>query len=219
MSSTSYELYSVYDMAMFGPGTLPADLSSDNALLLLIALLADINTATTVFEPLVELVAADTNNQIISNYSNPLLPFSLQNEATQAKKKLHGALDAWHRAYVTIIKPEVLALYYFSRLQLVFPNLQYLPILAGYYPRVVRNTTPNSVLYKRIQRNLVGESEALKYAWLILESCNSGCEVTPVWFPITVFYASLVVWIMVILSGETRSHGSLKVLAVFKMEL
>ena len=33
------------------------------------------------------------------------------------------------------------------------------------------------------------------------------------------FYASLVVWSMIILEGDTRGRGSLKVLAVFKMEL
>jgi hypothetical protein len=34
-----------------------------------------------------------------------------------------------------------------------------------------------------------------------------------------VFYASLVVWIMITLDGDTWGRGSLKVPAVFKMEL
>jgi hypothetical protein len=101
-----------------------------------------------------------------------------------------------------------------------FPNLQNLPILAGYPPQVARNTTPASVLYKRIEHDLnTSGADALKYAWLIIEACNSKIEVAPVWVPIAVFHASLVVWSIIILDGETRSRGSLKVLAIFKMEL
>jgi hypothetical protein len=98
--------------------------------------------------------------------------------------------------------------------------LQSLPILAGYPPRVARNTIPKSVLYKWIEQDLKKTgSDALKNAWLIIEARNSGNEAAPVWVPIAVFHAGLVVWSMIILDGETRSRGSLKVLAVFKMEL
>jgi hypothetical protein len=219
LSPTSYQLNSVLEMAVSGSGPLPADFSSNSALLLLIAILAEINTATTVFHPFEELVNMDGENQRHSKYSNPHLPFSVNTEASQAKRRLQRALDSWHQAYLDILEPELLSLYYFSRLQLVFPSLQYLPILAGYPPRVARNTTPTSVLYKRVKRDLKTVADALKYAWLILESCNTEIEVTPPWFPIAVFHASLVVWIMIILDGESRTRGSLKVLAVFKVEL
>jgi hypothetical protein len=216
---SSHELNSIFQQAVYGPGLLSSDLSSDNALLLLTAILAEINTATTVFHPFEELVAVTKNSQTPTKYFNPHLPFSLINETSQAKRKLNRALDSWHRAYAGIIEPDILVLFYFCKLQIVFPNLQCLPILAEYPPRVARNTTPMSVLWKRIRQDLSSGADALKYAWFIIESCNSGSEETSVWLPIAVFHASLVVWIMIILDGETRGRGSLKVLAVFKMEL
>lgn len=75
------------------------------------------------------------------------------------------------------------------------------------------------MLWKRVRRDLGSGTDALKHAWLVIESCTRGSGETSVWLPITVFYASLVVWSMIILDGETRGRGSLKVLAVFKMEL
>lgn len=220
LSPSSHVLNSVFQMAIFDPGSLPSDLSSDNVLLLLAAILAEINTATTLFHPFQELAAVNSNGRTPTKYQNPHLPFSLPNEASQAKQKLNRALDSWHQAYSMIIEPEILVLFYFCKLQLVLPNLQSLPILAGYPPRVARNNTPTSVLYQRIELDLKKTgADALKYAWLIIETCNSGNEVAPVWIPIAVFHASLVVWSMIILDGESRSRGSLKVLAVFKMEL
>jgi hypothetical protein len=220
LSPSSHELNSTFRRAVFDPGALPSDLTSDNALQLLTAILAEINTATRVIYPIEELAAMNGNGRTPMKYQNPHLPFSLTNETSLAKRKLSRALDSWHQTYSMIIEPELLVLFYFCKLQLVFPNLQNLPILAGYPPQVARNTTPASVLYKRIEQDLkTGGADALKYAWLIIEACNSKNEVAPVWVPIAVFHASLVVWSMIILDGETRSRGSLKVLAVFKMEL
>jgi hypothetical protein len=220
LSPSSHELNSIFRRAVFDPGALPADLTSDNALLLLTAILAEINTATTIFHPFEELAAFNDNGQTPVKYQNPHLPFSLTNETSLAKRKLSRALDSWHQHYSMIIDPELLVLFYFCKLQLVFPNLQNLPILAGYPPRVTRNTTPISVLYKRIEKDLkTSGADALKYAWLVIEAINSKNDVAPVWVPIAVFHASLVVWSMIILDGETRSRGSLKVLAVFRMEL
>ena len=217
---SSYELNSLYRGVVFSSSSLPSDLSSDSALLLLTVILAEINTATTVFHPFQELPAVNRNGRTPKKYLNPHLPFSLNNETNQAKTKLNRALDAWHQAYSQIIEPETLVLFYFCKLQLLFPNLQNLPILAGYPPRVARNTTSTMLLYNRIEQDLkTTGTNALEYAWLIIEACNSGNEVAPVWVPIAVFYASLVVWGMITLDGEKRTLGSLKVLAVFKMEL
>ena len=217
---SSYELNSIFQEALFGSGPLPSDLSSDSALLLLTTILAEINTVLTVFHPFEELATVNLIGREPRPYLDPHLPFSLNNETTQAKRKLNGALDSWYNAYSQIIDPEILVLFYYCKLQLVFPNLQSLPILAGYPPRVARNTIPTSVLYKWIEQDLKKTgSDALKNAWLIIEARNSGNEAAPVWVPIAVFHAGLVVWSMIILDGETRSRGSLKVLAVFKMEL
>jgi len=54
---------------------------------------------------------------------------------------------------------------------------------------------------------------------MIIEAYNPGNEVAPVWVPIAVFHASLVVWSMINLDRETRGRSSIKVMAVFKMEL
>jgi len=83
-------------MATFDRGPLLLELSSDNALLLLTTILGEIYTATTVFHPFEELATGDRNGQNPVKYLNPHLSLSLSNEASQAKRKLNRALNAWH---------------------------------------------------------------------------------------------------------------------------
>lgn len=205
----------------------PKDMGLDGAFLALVAILGDIHALATVFHPLAiaEEHKSDNGNGNPTAgdvlFRNPYLPFSPENENRQVHQRLQQALNIWSHSYLLVAGKDIAALFYFCKMYLSIPSLSLLPIIVG-YSSSWGHSSPVARESKLVDSGLYDDSEALKNAWRILENVGHSGELTPVWFPIVLFYASLVVWRMInsnTNSGPNRAHLSLRVLQLFKIEL
>lgn len=208
----------------------PPNSGLDGAFLTLIAVLSDIHTLSIVFHPLViaeqyksEADGSAKSKSGITHFKNPYLPFSPENEQRQVNQKLQNALILWGQNYLGKVDNATTALFHFCKMYISLPSLPLLPDIAGYLPRSRDRDTIASHQRRIVDTDLTGGgSEALKHAWLILENVKQSESLAPVWLPIALFYASLVVWRMIgspAKSGQNGMHSSLLVLQLFKNEL
>lgn len=198
-------------------------------------MLADVNTLSTVFEPMSgsptypspDFMAqrGTLPNFDAGGYQDPNLPFSISHEIRDTRQRLTNALQLWKTAYFSTANPDVLPLYHFTCMYLLFPGLSSLPSLVG-YPSSYGTLLPTALRFPRRvaasdpQDQELGPLKAIQHAWLVLESLEklTSEELIAPWLPIVVFYASLVVWYMVCSDSTGRSHGSLRVLELFIIE-
>lgn len=220
------ELNSIYSCIVLDSRLPPSDVSTDSTVLALVSILTDIHTLSTVFHTL-EAENSRPNkmdltlpaDRAFSVFNNPYLPFSPANENRRVNQKLHKALDLWGERYLGRVSKDIVALFYFSKMYLNLPSLRLLPIMAGYTPGHFKDQAANSYVMRVVDSELCDGSEALKNAWIILENIETSEDVTPVWFPVILFYASLVVWRMISLQPGPGTYGSIRVLHLFKSEL
>ena len=196
----------------------PPSLSSDGAFLTLVVIIGSIHSLYTTFYPLQHSLISATSSTV---FFNPYLPFSTLDQNRETGERLQKALELWREQYFLPCQKADVALFHFGRMYSVLPSLMTLPVLAQYPPRRIRNDAMLAKYSKSIASELQDSPEASKYAWAVLESIDKTATVTPMWYPIVVFYAGLVVWqaIKIKIKVESGGYSSLRVLALFKNEL
>lgn len=189
--------------------------SHEDALLLLMALLSDLLYLRQSLGQVVRL-AASTHTEP-PGY-NPFTPFTPRNELDHIETLLSLALDNWHARFHVSVTPELMAFYHYTRMYLSFDQLLSLPHIVGY--RGLRSGSLSS-------NELSISDKTVREAWLVLDHVAARAQsplegsLCPVWLPVVVFHAGLVVWakhnLGRVQGGE--EYGSARILLVFKMEL
>ncbi|KAH8804406.1 hypothetical protein F5884DRAFT_754015 [Xylogone sp. PMI_703] len=220
----SHDLGSVLDSVLVGSNPVLRDLNSDSALMILIGILSEIITLSTVFSTLLRQRQGSGEPSRMNylgsqDYHNPYLPHSIEGNTTQARGKFHRALSSWEENCMRIVDSNVRPLFYFSKLCLEFPNLPSLLALSRYPQATCFNWTSRETLERYIIEDLQGNTEPLRYSWLILESINESSATSTIWTPIVLFHAGLVVWAMIFYRGKSGVYGSLQVLSLFSKQL
>ncbi|KAL3423890.1 hypothetical protein PVAG01_05637 [Phlyctema vagabunda] len=227
-SKLSNDYNAIYTNIILKSRPPPVDLRLDSAFLALIAILGEIHTLSTVFHPMVlieDYENEDTRAKAKTgdkHLHNPFLPFSPEAESRQAYQKLQKALDLWGRYYLSRVGKDVAAFFHFCKMYLSEPGLPSLPLIVGYSsddPRIDVIAFDES---KMLDSEFSDASEALKNAWRILENMEESAELAPIWYPIVLFYAGLVVWRTINSQAESGLDGlhlSPRVLQLFKTEL
>ncbi len=143
----------------------------------------------------------------------------MQGELGRLSADMVAALSRWEHHFKHRVGPEILALYYFTHLRLICPDLGELSSVAGY-----TTTSRFSGGIPTVSKTLDLPDKALDLAWLILDHCtrlsgNSNGRLC-IWLPICLFSAALVVWQKLISPAVTdRRYGTLRVLDTFKSEI
>lgn len=198
---------------------------SGDPLLLLVAILSDaicIQRSLLPYStkiPRVPSIAVPSYDDKLSG-QDPHPALSPISEYQRMSECLNNSLDRWHERFASDEGRPYLALFYFCRLYVDSPQLSQLPGLVEYPPNQVDSIQPP----KRSLHEMHISGKAVDYAWAILDHVGSregGREnICPIWDPLIVFLAALVVW------AKTQQHieqggggGRMKQLLVFKLEL
>jgi hypothetical protein len=133
--------------------------------------------------------------------------------------QIRAALERWIEHFGQVAEKDILALYHFSHLCLVCPDIAELSSLAGYDPGLQFTPIPPQKL-KQSQMS----DKALDLAWLVLDSCDIQSEPTPrrlsIWLPMVLFLSALVIWQRLRhRPSNDFKYGTLKVLSMFKNEI
>ena len=226
MPASNHNFHEVYNRLILGEHALPANMTeAEDAVLLLSALLSDIITIQRVFSSFdLHPVELPDLQQSISTESLPLLspfvPFSPLAENQRMLSRLSKGLELWSERLRDIVSEDVLALFYFCKLCLHFPQVLLLPSISGYKPAVKANISRSTL----VKRTIPVPEDAMRCAWLIVDNVNverlpdrAAC---PLWLPVITYLTALVVWVNLRSSSSTQSsYGTLKVLGMFKAEL
>lgn len=222
---SNHHFRTVYNSLVHGY-KMPVDVECDeDALLLLTAMLNDImyiqqcHLSMPYPPSYQESVIYGLSSTQILPMRNPWAPLSLQSEFCKLGAEMLAALARWLHHFQNRVRKDILALYYFTELQLLCPDLGSLYQITGYA------TGPEfASTLPKLTENLDISDRALDLAWLILENSDSTRAIPQqrlsIWLPIALFSASLVVWHK-LQSTETnkRKYGTLSVLTTFKHEI
>ncbi|KAK4556982.1 hypothetical protein LTR86_005963 [Recurvomyces mirabilis] len=207
MPGSLHTFHKVYKSLLDGCA-LPADLTfREDALLLLVALLGDVIRAQKTGS-LPSAIHESLSNQ------NPYAPMTVHWETSRLEATLESALTRW-RSHFTQTSHDVLALYHFARLHLIFPQTCKLARWAGYPDRMSKASSTTG---------LAISTEAADLAWEVLaesEACPTGSEsYMSIWLPVVVFYSALVVGREFQNKGQSKTNlSSARILGSFKEEL
>nr|OQO31130.1 hypothetical protein B0A51_02501 [Rachicladosporium sp. CCFEE 5018] len=159
---------------------LPDDLSAtEDALLLLTALLAHSLYLQKSFEA---PFAVQT-----PRHCSPYRPLCLETEFTDRQATINAALNVWEARFIKTMSQDVLALYHFTRLQLLVPQISDLSSfaeqqLAGEIAPTFHDIPP----------------EAVKLAWSVLANVEDSPTIhgkkLAIWLPVVLYLSALVVW-------------------------
>lgn len=221
MPSSAPEFQSVYNILISRKGdaeaTLPTEMNAaDDAVLLLTAILSDL---LFIQRSLGRIINLANDSAVIRDPDKPHPPLSPRSELRRMHNTLSTALQRWGERFATQAPSEVLAFFHYCRLHLLYPRLLELPRIAGYGPlskAQISQHNPPAV-----------PASATSTAWLILDKATartrSDATLCPIWLPIAVFHAGLVVWAGRHLSGGSGSNegvqGSAMMLVPFRIEL
>lgn len=149
---------------------------------------------------------------------NPAL--SPESEYSRMSECINNFLDRWQEKFASKEGRRYLALYYFCRLCVECPHVSHLPGLAGYPPSRTGSIPPYTMSLNEISIS----DRAVDFAWATVEHIGFSEEdrgsIRPIWEPLIVFLAALVVWAKK--QRSTRSSGGdyrRKELLVYKLEL
>ncbi|OQO10662.1 hypothetical protein B0A48_03960 [Cryoendolithus antarcticus] len=170
---------------------LPDDLSAtEDALLLLTALLAHSLYLQKSFEAPFAIQTPP--------HCSPYRPLCLETEYSYRQATINAALNIWEARFGNSMSQDVLALFHFTRLQLLVPQISDLSSFAE--QQLDRHVAPTIHDVP---------PEAVKLAWSVLadvEDCPTihGKKLA-VWLPVVLYFSALVVWRAD--SGEGKSDG------------
>lgn len=187
-----------------------------NKTLLTILIILDEVIAWAAISPTVERSRSDSGKD-----RTTLLSLTMKEECNRCRRKIERALKAWSNAHFTASSPEVRTIYYFCQLHLLVPKLQPLVLEARYKPRISpeAHESESDNPMKQVCSDTSTTNHALHFAWLLLESVAETQDKTCVWLPITTFISALCVWKGLKHQGNSRIHGSIRVLEIFNTEL
>ncbi|KIW92099.1 uncharacterized protein Z519_07083 [Cladophialophora bantiana CBS 173.52] len=227
MPSSNHQFRTLYNSLTHGYA-LPQDVRSrEDSLLLLTVLLSDtIYTQRCHFSmPFFTDCQVDVADKSSSNrmpLRNPYVPLTSQSEYSRLSADLLAALCRWEQHFQRHVGTDVLAFFYFVKLQLMCPELGKLPRLAGYgtassFRESQRNPSP-------YVEQIDIPDKAMELAWLVLDHCDGHSQAPErrlaVWLPVILFLSALVAWQKL----HSRpiaglKYGSLKVLGMYRDEI
>lgn len=148
-----------------------------------------------------------------SDQMNVFLSLNRKEESRRSRDRIGRALKKWKARSLKDSPMEVQALFHLTSLAFLMPDIQLLPSEALYPPRTLK--WPD----KTDRCSMPPTLEAVDSAWKVLESVASTKERLHIWLAPSVFLSALCVWRHINSKGDSRTHGSLQVLRVFRQEL
>lgn len=207
MPSSNNSFRTLYNSLLDGR-RFPDDVRSrEDGLLLITALLAD--TVSTQRGQL-----SDDQDNPEGGKRNPFAPLTSHSEYTRMKSTLQAALSRWARHFASTGK-DLMALYHFAELLLLFRQASELPWLAGY-------ASARDLPFPQAAYNV--PEQAVDCAWQVLDAaseCMSDDNLRlSIWLPVAVYFSALVVWKKLQSNGSKEGvRGSMKMLTMFANEL
>ncbi|KAK6429178.1 hypothetical protein LTR95_014677 [Oleoguttula sp. CCFEE 5521] len=182
--------------------TLPDNLSTtEDALLLLTSLLADILYLQKCFEAPLAIGAP--------SHCSPYRPLCIDAEYPKRQAAFHAALHNWKVRFWGRISQDVMALFHYTRLQLVVPEINKLASFV------------DQQLSGDICANMMHDipPEAVKLAWSVLANTEDSPTIQgkklAVWLPIVLYLSALVVWRAHSDDGIPEGPGGVRTLGLF----
>ena len=187
---------------------------TEGALLLLIAILSDLIYLRGSLEG---AMPVDRTIRHADSQTNPFISFSATSEANRMEQKLVLALSTWRSQYYEHMPPATRAFYHYCS---VYRSCR----------RLSRLTTIAEAITEEQQVDHAERvaQEAVHAAWSVLDNVSKWSQerplesVCPVWFPITLYHAAVVVWAQHRFTSKEqgeRVHSSARMLIPFKIEL
>ena len=134
------------------------------------------------------------------------------------QRKIDRALEKWHNIYGKTTTAAIMALFHFCKMLSKCPSVLVLPIFADLHTYHTETTSHDKArqAWHRDEK-LVGP--ALEQAWLIFENATETTGGSPIWMPIIIYFAALMVWSGVGSASDNHVPGSIQVLRMFEDEL
>lgn len=197
-----------------------ADVSNENALLLLCAILSDTIVSIQVFGNAMRHVSP-FHSTWPDQPDHCVTPFSTGREAMKTSSLLALWLDNWLDTFDSQVLCDTKALYFFCRLLLVCPQVLQLPqtVCYGGPPGHYEHQIPRPAKMPSMDIS----DDAMRFSWLLLEQLDYKTRrgLSSVWLPIIVFYAALVVGAKIRSTPPEAAgqSGILRSLTLFQAEL
>ena len=222
MPSSNHRFRTIYNSLFYGH-KLPQDATSrEDALLLLSALLSDIlylqrcqaSLHSTSSFPSHSASGADDSVRL----QNPFAPLTSRSEFPRLAADLETALERWQEQFQHV-GSDILALYCFTKLQLICPNIWELLHRAGYGVATELNGD-----HPKPCTQFEVSDKAMDLAWVILDHCDKSSKFPErrlaVWMPLVLFMSALTIWHKLNAQATTDlKYGTLRVLSMFKDEI
>ncbi|KAJ9641257.1 hypothetical protein H2204_002935 [Knufia peltigerae] len=210
MPLSNHQFRTIYNSLTHGYDV-PQDVKSrEDALLLLTALLGDIIYTQRSRPPDMSRIGPSASHTP-PMLRNPYAPMSSMSQYSRLSSHLANALARWEQHFQQQVGSDIRALYYFTKVYLMCPNLWELPQLAGYgadnVPSLPQSNTKFDI-----------PDKAIDLAWLVLDNCDKASKSPEhkmsIWLPIILFMSSLVVWKKLHSQPSTDlKYGTLRVLS------
>jgi hypothetical protein len=190
--------------------------SQEDALLLLMAILSDV---IYIRGSLGHAISSGLLGSEHLPRRNPHIPFSAPSELIRMEQKLSQALTRWHDHFLEHATPKNRAFYYYCT---IYSSCRQLQRLVD----PVRSTSKG--LPSDLKRPGTLSDRDVRAAWLILDNVSewqqnrSAETICPIWFPVMVYHAAVVVWAQQWCSEASSGisfHASTRILVPFKIEL
>ena len=204
------------------PALSEAITSDEDAILLLVAILADAITLQLSLGSVVDRARCRSTGTH-STLRNPFLPLSPTSEHERLRRSLSTALDRLQAHLHDTISWATRALFQYCRLYLSFSHLRVYALLHTYL------NAHGAGLRARLQDQNADESRKLRdycapVAWQVLDAVASrpdrSASSCPPWLPVITFHAAWTVWLSTASQeGDKSRAGSGRVLLAFKIEL
>lgn len=193
---------------------------SEDSLISLLLMLADIHLVTNTFSPLSmqHIHVCETTGFTAGHMMH--IPFTPEHEIRDLRKKLATSLQQWEQIHFDSASKDLLLLYHFCCLYNMLPSLQSLYTLAN-HARMSWSMYEHTAKKKYHVDDLPSYRAAMPIVWLILEASELlPSEELPIWSPISVFSAALVIWaIKEFGKDENASQWTARSLSPFQREL
>ena len=142
-----------------------------------------------------------------------ILSLNAEEETRRSHNTIVKALSRWYERYAQGSPPAVMALYHFTKLGVHFHGVHDLLSKARYSPTV--QNSQNTIYCPTDRPSL----EAVGSAWSALECASQTEDRNHLWLPVVTFLSALSIWKHIKSQGQSRAHGSVKVLQLFRAEL
>lgn len=220
MPTSMHEFQDIYDGLLHEPVDdnshliIPTEVASqDDAVLLLMAIISD---AIYLRRSLERLLATGGE----SHQRNPFVPLTPHTELQRMQNLLLTGLDRWYSKFHSLTTPEVMSFYQYCRLYICCPDLPALSRLSGYLGSSTDWRRPSHL---GPELGVKISDQAVQQAWQVLDSAASRTKMParacPVWLPIVVFHAGLVIWANLASPSNNDRYGSKRALLAFEVEL